>query len=608
MFVRNDASSNDPITRAPQMLTPLQRRQALEDRHPAWRPMTISQALDSVVAEFAARPLIITDRGEYSYREVQSWSRELAAGLIAEGVCPGDHVALVLGNFPAYVALKYAISRIGAVAVPVNYLLRRQELSYILEQSDSTVLIVMDQFRDRDYLGDLDAIVPGWETLGGGSRLPKLRRVYVHPVEGAVRQGAPGLDLLAGRATPDIAGELERTEIGGDPHFRADVIYTSGTTGLPKGVMLTHDMVLRAAYASAYTRAFEDGRRIMFSLPMHHVFGYVECLIASTFVGGAIIPQIVFDAEKMLQGAEQHRASELVCVPMMTLKLLEAVQARGFDSSSLLAMFNSGGSSPPSIWQDIRSLMGAREVFTAYGMTETTASTTCTLPDGPDSLLLTTNGRFKFAGVAGEPALQGTLAQYKTIDPVTGADLPRGAAGELMARGPIVTTGYYRKPDETAAAFDKDGWLHTGDIGVIDEEENLVLTGRLKESYRCGGETVTPKEIEDLLSEHPLVAQAFAIGIPDPKMGEVGCVCIVPASDARPEPEELIRMCEARLARFKVPRHVLFIGAQDVPLTATGKLQRFRLVEMAKQRLATVSATTAQSSRTLNSRQAPSRT
>jgi len=341
---------------------------------------------------------------------------------------------------------------------------------------------------------------------------------------------------------------------------------------------------------------------------MHHVFGYVECLIASTFVGGAIIPQIVFDAEKMLQGAEQHRASELVCVPMMTLKLLEAVQARGFDSSSLLAMFNSGGSSPPSIWQDIRSLMGAREVFTAYGMTETTASTTCTLPDGPNSLLLTTNGRFKFAGVAGEPALQGTLAQYKTIDPVTGADLPRGTAGELMARGPIVTIGYYKKPDETAAAFDKDGWLHTGDIGVIDEQENLVLTGRLKESYRCGGETVTPKEIEDLLSEHPLVAQAFAIGIPDPKMGEVGCVCIVPASDARPEPEELIRMCEARLARFKVPRHVLFIGAQDVPLTATGKLQRFRLVEMAKQRLATVSAAAAQSSRTLNSRQASSRT
>lgn len=570
--------------------------------------MTISQALDRVVAEFPDRPLIITREREFSYRDVQQWSRELAAGLIAEGVRPGDHVALVLGNFPAYVALKYAISRIGAVAVPINYLLRPQELRYILEQCDSTVLIAMDRLRDRDYLADLDAIVPDWETRGGGTRLPKLRRVFVHGVEDALRRGAPGLDRLLGRVTPEISTELARREATGEPQFRADVIYTSGTTGLPKGVMLTHDMVLRAAYASAYTRAFEDGRRIMFSLPMHHVFGYVECLIAATFVGGAILPQVVFDAEKMILGAERYRASELVCVPMMTLKLLEVVRARGFDCSSLLAMFNSGGTSPSSIWEDIRSLLGAREVFTAYGMTETTASTTCTLPDGPDSLLLTTNGTFKSAGVAGDPALRGTLAQYKTIDPVTGADLPRGTPGELMARGPIVTAGYYKKPDETAAAFDQNGWLHTGDIGVIDEEDNLILTGRLKETYRCGGETVMPREIEDLLSEHPLVAQAFAIGIPDAKMGEVGCVCIVPASDARPESAELIRMCEARLARFKVPRHVVFLEAGDIPLTATGKLQRFRLVEFAKQRLATVSPVAPQSAPTSDTLQTSGRT
>ena len=576
------------------MLTPSQRRQALEQRYPAWRPMTVSQALDRVAAEFPERPLVITDQREYSYQYLQQWSRDLAAGLIAEGVQPGDHVALVLGNFPDHVAVKYAISRIGAVAVPINFLLRRQELSYILDQSDSTVLIVMDRLRDRDYLVDLDAIAPGWETQGGGAGLPKLRRVFVHGVEGALRPGAPGLDRLAGRGTPDIETELSRRETIGDPHFRSDVIYTSGTTGLPKGVMLTHDMVLRAAYASAYTRAFEDGRRIMFSLPMHHVFGYVECLIACTFVGGAIVPQVVFDAEMMVQGAQRHRASELVCVPMMTLKVLEVIRERGFDGSNLLAMFNSGGTSPPSIWRDIRSLMGAHEVFTAYGMTETTASTTCTLPDGPDSLLQTTNGRFKFAGVAGDPTLKGALAQYKTVDPVTGADLPRGTPGELMAQGPIITAGYYKKPDETAAAFDRNGWLHTGDIGIVDERDNVILTGRLKETYRCGGETVMPKEIEDLLNEHPLVDQAFAIGIPDPKMGEIGCICVVPASDVRPDPSELIRMCEARLARFKVPRHVVFLEPGEVPLTATGKLQRFRLVELSKQRLASAAAGTAE--------------
>src|SRR5258708_6916870 len=422
MFVHVNELSFSGVEGKPfRMLTPLQRRAALEARHPEWRAKTLSQALDSAALEFSERPLVIAESRTYSYRDVQNWSRTLAAGLIECGVHAGDHVAVVLANFPEFVAVKYAIARAGAVAVPVNFALRQQELSYILEQSDSTVLITMDRLRDRNYLEDLDALMPGWAGAGRRRGWPTLRRVFVHSAEGRPRIGAASLDELNAMGTPISRAELARREATADPHFRSDVIYTSGTSGLPKGVMLTHDMILRAAYASAYTRAFEDGRRILFSFPMYPVFGFVECLIASTFVGGAIIPQLVFDAEKMLQGAERHRVSELVCVPMMTLKLLEVARARGFDQSSLLAMFNSGGTSPASIWQDIRLLMGAREVFTAYGMTETTASATCTLPDGPDSLLLTTNGRFKFAGVAGDSALPGKLAQYKTIHPNTGA-------------------------------------------------------------------------------------------------------------------------------------------------------------------------------------------
>ena len=278
---------------------------------------------------------------------------------------------------------------------------------------------------------------------------------------------------------------------------------------------------------------------------------------------------------------------------MMTLKLLEVARDRGFDSSRFLAMFNSGGANPPTIWQEIRSLLGAREILTAYGMTETTASTTCTLPEGGDDLLLTTNGQLKVAGVAGDPALNGILAEYKTIDPMTAADLPVGVPGELMARGPIVTRGYYNKPEETRATIRADGWLHTGDLGVIDANGHLRLTGRIKETYRCGGETVVPKDIEDLLNEHALVAQALVVGIPDTKMGEVGCACVVPAEQGRPDPQELIDLCAARLARFKVPKHVIFITAQDVPTTATGRPQKFLLAEIAKQRLAALSAATA---------------
>ena len=568
------------------MSTPRQRRQALESLHAAWRPMTLAQSLDAAAARFGERPLVIGDSRSYTYRDIQSWSRELAAGLVALGVGPGDHVAVVLGNFPEFVALKYAIARIGAVAVPINYVLRRQELSYILGQSDSKVLVTMDRLRDRDYLEDLDALVPGWEKSGGGDLWPRLRHVVVRHAEGTLREGALSLDGLRSIGRQRPASELARLEDEPDPHFRSDVIYTSGTTGLPKGVMLSHDMILRAAYASAYTRAFEDGRRISFSLPMYHVFGYVECLIACTFVGGAIIPQVFFDAAQMLEGAELHRASELVCVPTMTLKLLEVARARGFDGSRLQAVFNSGGISPPTIWQDIRDVLGAREVLTAYGMTETTASTTCTLPEDANEHLLNSNGRMKFAGIAGDPALKGILAEYKTIDPQTGADLPPGTSGELVARGPIVTKGYYKKDDETRAAFTPDGWLHTGDIGVVTAQGYLSLTGRLKETYRCGGEMVMPKEIEELLQSHPGVAQALVVGLPDPKMGEVGCICVVPSGSVHPSPEELIELCSQRLARFKVPRHVVFLAADEIPLTATGKAQKFKLAELARTRLA----------------------
>lgn len=575
-----------PNTPCPQMLKPEQRRAALEARHVAWRPRTIAQALDAEATEFAERSLVITDSRTYTYRDIQNWSRALAAGLIESGVQIGDHVAVVLANFPEYVAVKYAIARVGAVAVPVNFALRRQELSYILEQSDSTALITMDHLRDRNYLEDLDVLMPGWEHAGGGAQWPRLRRVFVHTTGGKLRSAATTLSTLASMGTPTSRAELIRRESQADPHFRSDVIYTSGTTGLPKGVMLSHDMILRAAYASAYTRAFEDGRRILFSLPMYHVFGFVECLIASTFVGGAIVPHIAFDARKMLEAAQSHRATEMVCVPMMTLKLLEVASREGFDGSSLLAMFNSGGASPPTIWRDIRNLLGAREILTAYGMTETTASTTCTLPEGADEFLLSTNGRLKFAGVAGDPELGGVLAQYKSIDPVTGSHLPPGTPGELVVRGPIVTTGYYKKVEETRAAFNGgDGWLHTGDVGVITADGYLTLTGRLKETYRCGGEIVMPREIEELLNEHPLVGQALVVGLPDVKMGEVGCACIVSAGDTRPDPQELIDLCASRLARFKVPRHVVFLSADEVPLTATGRAQKFKLAELVKERL-----------------------
>jgi fatty-acyl-CoA synthase len=578
MFVKVEAFTQNMF------VSPQNRRAALDRQVPSWEPRTLAARLDAAASKFPSRPLVICDSGEFTYSHIRGWSRDLASGLIAYGLRTGEHVALVMANYPQFVALKFAIARAGAVVVPINFNVRGDELRYILHQSDAVMLITMDEFRGHDYLADLDRIAPGCLSTGSGT-LPKLRRVVVHATGQAARAGIELFDDIARSATAASDSELDSRESAADPYSTCDVIYTSGTTGRPKGVMLSHDMVLRAAYASAYTRAFEDGRRILFALPMYHVFGYVECLVASLFVGGAIIPRLAFDAADMIAAAEQHGATELVCVPTMTIKILDAVKERGFASARLIAVVNSGGANRRTIWEEIRRLLGAKEVLSGYGMTETTASTTFTLPEEDDHYLMETNGRFKLAGSAGDPSLGGLIASYKTIDPESGADLPPGESGELVARGPIVTPGYYNNPGETRAAFTRDGWLRTGDLGRISADGYLTLTGRLKETYRCGGETVMPREIEELLDQHPLVAQALAVGVPDPKMGEIGCVCIVAKGTERPAESELISLCTDNLARFKVPRHVLFMEAVDIPLTVTGRPQKFRLAAIARARL-----------------------
>ena len=548
--------------------------------------MTISGALDAAAARYPERPLILADDGDHSYADVNAAADRLAAGLVALGVQPGDHVAMVMANYPEFVMVKMAIARAGATCVPINYLFRQNELGYVLEQSDARVLITMDRFRDLDYLGALDNLAPGWETEGGGQRIPRLREVVVFAPDREVPAGARSLGDLAALGGPGELAEVRRRARAADPAAPADVIYTSGTTGMPKGVLLTHDMLLRTAYASAYTRAFQDGRRIMFALPLYHVFGYVEATLAVLFAGGAVLPQLQFDAAESLASIERHRIDEVMFVPTMTLAVLDEAKCSARDLSSLSVCFSSGGQSPVRIWQDILDTLGVEELFTAYGQTETTASTTCVHPGDPLELLATTHGRYKPAGVAGDPTLGGCLAEYKTVDPATLEAQPFGVQGELWARGPIITPGYYNKPEETAAALTADGWLRTGDLGRVEADGTVTLTGRLKETFRCGGEQVMPKEIEDLLTTHPAVELAHLVGVPDERMGEIGCACVILRDGEMVSAGELIGYCAENLARFKVPRHVLFIDAKEVPVSATGKVQKFALVQWAVARLA----------------------
>ena len=556
-----------------------ERQAALRRRLPVWTPRTLDQALDAAAAEFPDRPFVVTDEGSWTYLEMRAWSERIAAALVAAGVRPGEHVGLLMANHPEFVAVKFGIARAGAVAVPINFLNRRDELGYVLHQSDAVLLVTMDHWRNLDYLGFLDQLAPGWERQAGGAAFPRLKQVVVFPTGGQpVRSGA---SLLADFVANAPAWQAISHP---GPLSNSDIIYTSGTTGAPKGVMLTHDMMLRTAFGSSYGRAFEDGRRILFSLPMYHVYGYVEGLLAALFVGGAIVPQLKFDAADTLRGITRHRATDVLLIPTMTLALLDELKARPHDLSSLHSVLSSGGRSPATIWQQIIDLLRPQEITTGYGMTEVTASSTVTRPDDAFARLLTTNGRLRDVGPAGDPAdpqTQGKLVVYRVVDPETELEVAPGDVGELLAKGPGVTAGYYNKPEATAEAFTADGWFKTGDLGRIDDQGYLTLVGRRKESYRCGGEQVMPTEVEDLLVTHPAVLQAHVVPVPNERMGEVGVVFVVLRQHPAVTDDELIAFCAQRVARFKVPHYLLRIRAEDIPATPSGRARKFLLVQQA---------------------------
>lgn len=554
-----------------------QRRAHIEQLFPEWTERALGDWLAFCADRYADRPFVIVDNRTMTYAEVDRWATRLADGLVASGVEPGDHVGLLMANYAEFVPLKFAVARAGAVTVPMNFLYREEELKYVLGQSECRMLITMTGHADMDYLQMLDTISPGWDRGRISPDLPLLRGVVQVPTDGRKRYGAPTLVALEELGCSN-AGASASIDI--DPRSIADILYTSGTTGSPKGVLISHDAPLRGAYASALTRAFEDGRRILFSLPCYHMFGYVEGLLAAMVVGGAVILQSKFDAAQYLRGIEQHRASDILCVPTMTVAILNHPDVNQYDVSSLKAVLSGAAPGPRWLWERVERELGVSEIVTGYGMTETGGAQTLTLPEDSFELTATTVGHPKMAGVAGLAEQGGDLARYRTADPVTGEHLPDGEEGELISFGPTNMLGFWNKPEETAKGL-RDGWVYSGDLGLIRPDGYIQLTGRSKELYKSGGELVMPKEIEELLSAHPAISQAYAVGVRDDRWGEIGCACVVRAPGSSITEDEVIAICRKNLARFKVPKLVLFLEAEELPSTSTGKIQKFRLAERA---------------------------
>ena len=547
----------------------LERRAAIAARHPAWEWSSLPGYLDWSLHDHINRPLVVTEAQTLSYNDVAGLSRRLAAGLTARGITQGDRVALLMANDPMTVPLLFAVWRIGAIAVPLNTLYRADEIEFTLREAACSFIVSMRSFGSRNVAAELDSTLPGW-SKGACAALPDLRGGLTFDRE----RPEAFLDALArdGDALANVA-------IGADD--TAVIMFTSGTTGSPKGVEISHDNLLRASYAGAYHQAFEDGRRAVFSLPLYHGFGLVVGLLSGMVVGGAIIPLLRFDPDAILTAIEKHRATYLMGVPTMTIALLEQAKRKNYDFSSLTAIHSAAAPTPSWVWADICETFGCDDIITSYGQTEVTATVICTVPGDPIDVVAETQGCIVEGGIAGMLDKGGKIDEFKTIDPESGEDLPWGSPGELCCRSPMNSKGYFRRADATAQLFLPGGWIRMGDLGQFREDGNLFLTGRTKELYKSRGELVSPKELEQLLTQLDDIAQAFFIGMPDDQYGECGCAWIVRSEGSTISASAIQEFLRGKVAGYKLPRDIWFLTEAELPTTGTGKVQKARLREMA---------------------------
>jgi fatty-acyl-CoA synthase len=524
---------------------------------PPYRDVTVGRLLTALANALPDREaLIYSHRGmRLTFAALEQEAGTVARGLMAIGVRRADHVALWATNVPEWVVLQFALAKIGAVLVTVNTSLRAHEVEYLLRQSEASTLITMRGFRDLDYL----------RIIGNIQRPHTLRRVVVIGDHAGPVADAIPYESIRARAesiSPDDLDAVGR-EVAID-----DVInmqYTSGTTGFPKGVMLSSRNIVNNGFWLGEGLGFTPDDRLCLCVPLFHCFGCVIGVLGAYTHGAALCPVESFDALLVLETIERERCTALYGVPTMFLAELEHPEFGRFDLTSLRTGVMAGSLCPEAVMKRVLSEMHLHEMTIAYGLTEASPGITHTRRDDTIERRTQTVGRLL-------PELE-----VQIVDPATRHVLGVGEAGELCVRGYNVMRGYYNNPEATAAAIDRAGWLRTGDQATIDPSGYVRITGRIKDLIIRGGENVSPKEVEDLVREHPAVADVAIYGVADEFFGEEVGASIRLKPGMRAEASEIITFCQARIAKFKVPRHVRFVSA--FPLTASGKIQKFKLRE-----------------------------
>lgn len=561
-----------------------ERRKNIEARFPEWPRDTVARHFEKAARTYAEKPFLYINNEEYTYEDIWNRAIDYAKGLIKLGVKRRDHVAILMDNDASFPSLMVASSIVGAVFIPINSMLTKSEIEYILTQSDTKYLILQEKVKDKRHGQAVKELLAS-ASFHENSLLEKVICFETEEEEPIDEQFMTWQDFLKSAENISDSDLYKRWELSRYPDEVAIIMYTSGSTGSPKGVMLTDDMLLRCSYGTVLSRAIEDGRVTFAPLPFYHCFAIIEAIFAMSFVGGSVISALGASPLKSLELMEKYQANDYLCVPSTLMPLLNHPKVKEFDLSHLFAMWCGAAAAPVSVWQKAIDVLGVTEMITGYGQTEVVSSGVTTEIGDPLERISSRVGRPKLNGVSGLTEFNGSSVQYKTIDRDTGEDLPEGEIGELAVRGATVTHGYYKKPEETARVIDKDGWLRTGDVGRIDENGYIQMLGRSKEMFKVSGELVSPREVEIAISHHPAVEEVQVVGVSDKMTTEIGAAFIELKEDETLKRKDVIDWCAEQLAKFKVPRHVWFIESADWPMTSTGKVQKFRLQDMAEERV-----------------------
>lgn len=517
-------------------------------------PPTVAAALEVAAERFGAREALVDGDLRLSYVELLERVDEAARALIALDIAPGDRVAIWAQNIAEWVIAACAIHRSGAVLVPLNTRFKRPEATYILNNSGARLLFTVSEFLGTDYV----------ELLGDRSELPSLEHVVL--LQGPARPNTISWTEFLAKANevPADAAALRASAI--TPDDLSDILFTSGTTGLPKGAMLTHGASVRAYWSWSTVVGLTEGDRYLIINPFFHGFGLKSGILACILMGATNLPHPIFDVPSVMRRVEEEQITMLPGPPTIYQTMLDHPDLHSYDLSSLRLSVTGAATVPVEMIHRMRSEMTFKTIVTGYGLTEATGiATMCRHTDDPE-IIANTAGR-------AIPDVEVIVADENRHA------VPAGEPGEVLIRGYNIMKGFIGNPEATAEAIDDEGWLHTGDIGVMDEAGNLRITDRMKDMFIVGGFNAYPAEIENILLTHPELSQVAVLGIPDNRMGEIGVAFVIAKPGSAVSAADIVAWSRESMANYKVPRHVFVVD--EFPLNASGKVLKYALRETA---------------------------